>query len=57
MNIPAPTPNGSFNINHTINNKLHPIKNTIEYGTIVDINVPIPVSSSYFSANATIKAK
>lgn len=57
MKIPTPTPNGNLNINQSINKILHPIKNTIEYGTIVDISVPIPESLSYFSANATIKAK
>ena len=57
MKIPTPTPNGNLNTNHTIKRMLHPIKNTIEYGTIVDIRVPIPESLSYFSANATIRAK
>lgn len=40
-----------------MSNNDHPIKNKIAYGNIVDINVPIPVSSSYCSANETINAK
>ena len=46
--IPTPGPNGNFNKNQTISNTDHPTNNAIEYGIIVDIIVPAPVSSSYF---------
>ena len=36
---------------------VHPSKNTMVYGNIAEISVPIPVSSSYFCANVTITAK
>ena len=50
-------PRGKPNIIHTINNNDHPINKATEYGSIVDIIVPIPDFLSYFSANETIKAK
>lgn len=55
--IVAPGPNRNPNTYQTINKSDHPINNEIEYGSIVDIKVPAPVSSSYFSAKATINAK
>jgi hypothetical protein len=38
----ASGPIGAPLINQNINNIVHPNNNIIEYGTIVEINVPIP---------------
>ena len=55
--IRAPGPNGNPVIIHIASKSIHPIKNIAEYGTIVEIIVPIPAFLSYFCANTTIIAK
>lgn len=57
MNSSAPGPIGIPRSIQIINNIVHTIVNTIVYGSIVAITVPIPAFSSYLARNATINAK
>ena len=45
MYIGAPGPIGSSSSTQTISRRLHPIRNTTEYGSMVLMTVPIPATS------------
>ena len=53
----APGPSGKPVTYQIIIKPSHESRNAIEYGNIIDINVPRPESSSYFFIKTTIIAK
>ena len=53
----APGPSGRPVTYQIIIKPSHESRNAIEYGNIIDINVPRPESSSYFFIKTTIIAK
>ena len=53
----APGPSGRPVTYHTIINAIHERRKAIEYGSMIEIKVPRPESSSYFFIKTTIMAK